>query len=66
MSIYPCFRGNPKLYFYSTKNEFFKGKVPTCDWVGSYDFTYDKSKDAMWVVRTIKSIGIEAFEREYL
>lgn len=65
-TIYPCFRGEPKFYFYSTKNKFFKGTVPACDWVGSYDFTYDKSRDAMWAVNKIREMGIERFQEEFM
>ncbi len=66
LTITPCFREKPKLYFVSCKNKWFTGTVPACDWVGSFTVTDDKSKDIKWAVSTIKNIGIENFEEEYM
>lgn len=62
----PALKKDGKIYLYSTKNKMFTGTVPACDWIGSYNFMYDKSKDAKWVVETIRNIGWEKFQEEFL
>lgn len=66
LCITPMRTCGSKVYFFSCKNENFKGTIPACEWVGSYDITDDKSKDTKWMAKTIEVIGWERFQIEYL